>query len=149
MEDAEQMRGGESVGDLNARRERELQASRSLGDHLVERLAGDVLHDDVGFIFATRLAGSLANIVDRRDVGVVDGRGQTRLSQLRGAHLIQRERTALQQLEDDRTLQQSVRGKIHNARSAGADLANKFVVSDCATLHAPIIARFGQTWVRL
>ena len=55
MEDAEPVRGGEAVGDLDAGGERELQAGRALGDHLVERLAGDVLHDDVGLVLAARL----------------------------------------------------------------------------------------------
>ncbi len=52
MEDAELMRGGESVGDLDAGGEDELEAGGAFGDDLVEGFAGDVLHDDVGFLFA-------------------------------------------------------------------------------------------------
>ena len=49
MEDAEGVGGGETVGDLDAGGEDELEAGGAFGDELVEGLAGDVLHDDVGF----------------------------------------------------------------------------------------------------
>ena len=116
MEDAELVRGGEAVGDLDAGGEHKLQAGRPLGDYLVQRLAGDVLHDDVGFgLFllaagaTAGLRGSLAYIVDRCDVRVIDGRGQTGLAELRGAHLLQRQRAALEQLDDDGPLQAACR----------------------------------------
>ena len=54
MEDAEVVRGGEAVGDLDAGGEDELEAGRAFGDELVEGLAGDVLHDDVGFFAGCR-----------------------------------------------------------------------------------------------
>ena len=145
MEDAELVRGGEAVGDLDSGGERELQAGRALGDHLVQRLAGDVLHDDVGLVLPARLGGRLADVVDGGDVGVVDGRGQAGLAQLRGADLLQRERAALEQLEDDRALQQRVGGQIDDTRSARADLALDLVVADCAALHALIIARLQRS----
>ncbi len=144
VEDAELVRGGEAVGDLDSGGERELQAGRALGDDLVERLAWDVLHDDVGLVLSAGLGGGLADVVDGGDVGVVDGRGQAGLAQLRGADLLQRLRAALEQLEDDRTLQERVGGQVDDARPTGADLAQKLVVADCAALHALIIARLRR-----
>ncbi len=115
MEDAQLMRGREAVGDLDAGGEHQLQAGRALGNHLVQRLAGNVLHHDVGFVFAAGLGGRLADIVDGADVGVVDGRGQAGFAELGGAHLLQRLRAALQQLQHHRPLQQGVRGQVHDA----------------------------------
>jgi len=123
VEDAELVRGGEAVGDLDTGGERELQAGGALGDDLVERLAGDVLHDNVGLVLSAGLGGCLADVVDGGDVGVVDGGGEAGLAQLRGADLLQRERAALEQLEDDGTLQERVGGQVDDARAAGADLA--------------------------
>jgi hypothetical protein len=60
MEDAELVRGGEAVGDLDSGGERELQAGPALGDDLVEGLAGDVLHDDVGLVLFPIAAGASA-----------------------------------------------------------------------------------------
>jgi hypothetical protein len=140
MEDAQLVRRGEPVGDLDARRKRQLQARRPLGNHLVQRLARNVLHHDVSFVFAARFRRCLAHIVDGADVGVVDGRGQPRLAQLRRPHLLQRQRPALQQFQHHRPLKQCVRGQIHHARPACADLAQKLVVPDCAALHTSIIA---------
>ncbi len=140
MEDAQIVRGGEAVRDLDARRERELQACRSLGDDLVERLAGDVLHDDVGFFAVAGVGWSYAYLVDGADVGVVDGRGQPGFAKLRGAHLLDGQVAALQQLEDNGALEEGVVRQVDHAAAARADLANEFVLLDDASLHASIIA---------
>jgi len=73
VEDAEVVGGGEAVGGLDASGEDELKAGGAFGDELVEALAGDVLHDDVGFFAVAVLFGGFAYVVDGADVGVVDG----------------------------------------------------------------------------
>ncbi len=75
------------------------EAGGALGDELVERLAGDVLHDDVGFFGVTGFCGSLADVVDGADVGVIDGGGETGFAELGGAHLLDGEVAALEELE--------------------------------------------------
>ena len=143
MKDAEQVRGGETVGNLDAGGENQLQAGRTFGNHLVQRFARDVLHDDIGFVFAAGLGWRFAHVVDGADVGMVDRRGQSRLAELRGTDLLQRQRAALEQLEDDGPLQQRIRGQIHDAAAARANFADELVVPDCAALHTLIIARLG------
>ncbi len=150
MEDAERVGGRETVGDLNAGGEDELEAGRSFGDDLVERLAGNVLHDDVGFFAVAGFGRSFAYVVDGADVGVVDGRGQAGLAKLRGAHLLDGEVAALEELDDDGALQEGVVGEKHDPAAAGADLADELVLLDDAALHASIIAReyVGNTTVQ-
>ena len=57
VEDAEVVGGGEAVGGLNAGGEDELEAGGAFGDELVEALAGNVLHDDVGFFAVAAFFG--------------------------------------------------------------------------------------------
>ena len=144
MEDAQRVRGGKPIRDLNARRKHQLQirwaGGAELRDVLIERLPGDVLHDDIGFDSAAGLIRHLADVVDRADVGVVDRGGQPRLTQLRGTHLLSRQGTALEQLQHNRPLQQRVGCQKDDAGAAGPDLADKLVVADDAALHGSIIA---------
>ncbi len=86
----------QTVGNLNAHREHQLRVGRAAGNQLVERLAGDVLHDDEA------LVAGFAHFVDAADVGVLDGRGQPRLAEHGGAHLLSREQAGAQNLEDHR-----------------------------------------------
>ena len=142
MEDAKLVCGVESVGNLNAGGEHELQAGGSFPDHLVEALAGNVLHDDVGLVLATVCRG-FANVVDGADVRVIDSGGEPGFSELGGAHLLKRLGAALEELEHDRPLQQRVGCEVHNARAARSDLAQELIVPDCAALHDFIIASSG------
>ena len=135
MEDAELVRGGESVGGLYARGEDELEAGWAFGDDLVEGLAGDVLHDDVRLVLTAGVGGCFAYVIDSADVRVVDGGGEASLAELRSANLLDRQRASFEQLEDDRALQERVRRKVDDARPASADLALKLIVPDCAALH--------------
>ena len=141
MEDAEVVGGGEAVGGLDAGGEDELEAGGAFGDELVEGLARDVLHDDVRFVFATGLGGCFADIVDGADVGVVDGGGEASFAELRGAHLLDGEAAALEKLEDDGALEESVVGEVDYAAAACADLADELVLLYLAALHGSIIAR--------
>ena len=141
MEDAEGVGGGEAVGDLDAGGEDELEAGGAFGDELVERLAGDVLHDDVGFFGVAGFGGGFADVVDGADVGVVDGGGEAGFAELGGAHLLDGEVAALEELEHDGALEEGVVGEVDDAAAAGADLADELVLLDHASLHAFIIAR--------
>jgi hypothetical protein len=81
VEDAQRVRGLQSVGNLDSDRKQQLQAGRPARNQLVQRLAGHVLHHDVA------LVAGLAHFVDGADVGMLDGRGQPRLAQHRRAQL--------------------------------------------------------------
>ncbi len=92
------MRRLQTIGNLHAARKHQLHICRTLGNHLVQALARDVLHDNVGlFVFLTYL-------VDSADIRVVDRRRQPRLSQLGHPHLLGSLHPALQQLQNHRPL---------------------------------------------
>jgi hypothetical protein len=134
MEDAHAVRGSQPIGDLNAAGQHELWVCRPFGNHLVQALARDVLHDDVGFIAV------FADVVNRADIGMIDGRGQSRLAQLRGTRLLLRLRAALQQLHHHRPLQLHIVRQVDDTAAARANLADHFVMLDDAACHAAIIA---------
>ena len=140
MEDAQHVRRGQAVRNLDAGRKRQLQVCRAFGDDLVERLARDVLHDDVRFGIVAFFFRRLAHVVDGTHVGVIDGGGQPGFPQLRGAHLVEGEKAALQKLQHHGPLQQRILREKNNARTAGAYPADEFVVADDAALHRSIIA---------
>jgi hypothetical protein len=117
MEYPQPMRRRQSVGDLHPARKHQLRVCRPFFDDLVEALAGNVLHHDV------RFAVRLADLIDRADIGMVDDGRQPRLAQLRGPHLLLGLRTALEQLQHDRPLQQRVVGQKHHPAAARTDLA--------------------------
>ena len=128
----------------------DLEAGGALGDELVEALAGDVLHDDVGFMICIALGtacaafgGGFADFVDGADVGVVDGGGEAGFAELGDAHLLGGEVAALEEFEDDGALEEGVVGKVDDAAAAGADLADELVLLDLASLHDFIIASVG------
>ena len=130
MEDAEGMRRGQAVRNLNADREHQLHRSRAAGYQPVERPARHILHDDVSFVI------DLAYVIDGTDVRVVDRRRKTRLAQVGRPHLLGCQRAALQQLQHHGPLQQRVVCQEHHAATACAQLAVQFVVFDDAVLHA-------------
>ncbi len=110
---------------------------------LSRRLAGDVLHDDVGFFGVAGFGGGFADVVDRADVGVVDGGGETGLAELGGAHLLDGQVAALEEFEHDGALEERVVGQEYDAAAASADLADELVLLDDPSLHAFIIASAG------
>ncbi len=146
MEDAERVGGGETVRDLNAGGEDELEAGGTFGDELVEGFCRDVLHDDVGFALAGLfgLSDGLADLVDGAYVGMVDGGGEAGFAELGGAHLLNGEIAALEEFEDDGTLEEGVGGEIDDSAAARADLADELVLLDLTSLHEFIIA---SDWV--
>ena len=66
MEDAQIMRSLKTIGDLHAAGQHQLHACGTFSDHLVQALARNVLHDDVGLIVF------LADLIDRAHVGMID-----------------------------------------------------------------------------
>ena len=144
MEDAEGVGGGETVGDLDAGGEDELEGGGSLGDYFVEGLAGDVLHDDVGFVDAVGLlGGEFAYFIDGADVGVVDGGGEPGFAELGGAHLHNGESAAFEELEDDWALEKGVGGEEDDSAAARTDLTNELVVLNCPALHGSLLQGLG------
>src|SRR3984885_2111886 len=129
MEDAQMMRGMQSVRDLNADRKHKLQAGRSAANEPVERLAGNVLHDDIAFIAA------FANFINSANIRMLDRRSQPGFAQHRRAQLLGRKQTGAQNLEDYRALQKRVVGQVDDAAAAGAQLALNLIVLDGSSLH--------------
>jgi hypothetical protein len=70
MHDAARMRGVESVGNLDADIEELVYRERAAGDSLAQSLAFEQFHDE------KRLAIMFADIVDRADSRVIQGRGR-------------------------------------------------------------------------
>jgi hypothetical protein len=73
MHDARLVRARERVGHLARLREQPAQGSRAFGELLAKRPALHELHDHVGSVSLP------ADLVDRHDVGMVQGRGGPRL----------------------------------------------------------------------
>ena len=129
MKDAQRMRGLQPVSDLDADRENQLHARRPALNELVQRLAGHILHDDVG------LFAALAHLVDAAHVGMLDGRCETRLAQHRGAHLFGRQDAGVQHLQHHRSLQQRVVGLVDHSTAARAQPPQNLVMCDSFPLH--------------
>ena len=121
-----------TVGNLDADREHQLQAGRPARDELVERLAGHILHGDVAFVAA------FAHFVDAAHIGMLDGRGQPRLAQHSGAHLLDGEQAGAQNLEHHGPLQQRVVGQVDHAAASGAQAAENFVMFNRFARHGSI-----------
>jgi hypothetical protein len=99
------------------------------GDQLVEGLAGHVLHSDESLVAA------FAHFVDAADVGMLDGRGQARLTQNGGAHLLGGKLPGAENLEHHGALQLRIVGKVNHTAAASAQATLNLVVSNCLALH--------------
>ena len=115
---------------------------RAATDDLGDRLALDVLHDDVG------LGRDLAEVVDRDDVGVVQGGGGPRLTAeaLGGVGDLQ---VADEHLDGHHPPEDGVVGDVDRAHPAARELALDLVATDrrarlqhcCAVLLRPVELR--------
>ncbi len=130
MEDSQVVRSGETFRYLDTGRQNELEGGRTLGDELVEALSGNVLHDDVRLFGLASFGRGLSYVIDGADVRVVDRGGKASLAELRRPHLLDGQVAALEQLEDDRPLQQGVVGEVHDSAAARADLTDEFILLD-------------------
>jgi hypothetical protein len=129
MKDSEPVGGLESVGNLDSDRKHQLQAGRAAGDELIERLARHVLHDNEA------LVAVFAHFIDGADVGMLNGRGETGLTQDRGAQLLGGKQAGAQNLQDYRALEQGVVGQVDYAGAPGSQAALNLVMFDHLSLH--------------
>ncbi len=93
----------------------EARCQGSLDEALLEVGALDVAHGQVV------RALDLARVIDRDDVGVVDGCGELRLAQEARPEGLVVSVVGRQQLERNATVQTGVRGEVHDTHAAAAD----------------------------
>ena len=85
VDDADVVSGGERVGDLHAELDGIHDRDLAGGDHVAYGLAPNEFHDD-GIAGTSSMSGC-HDVVDRDDVGVVEGRCRAGLLQEPGAHI--------------------------------------------------------------
>jgi hypothetical protein len=109
------MRAREPARDPSRDAQRFDHRERPVAEHAAERLARDVLHheEDAPPLFA--------HFVERRDVGVRDGRGGPRLAQEALAPFGIRGERGRQHLDRNVAMELLVHGAIHDAHAAFAD----------------------------
>ena len=121
--------GGERIGHLCDEAGDLGHRQRTAGEASRERLALVVRHRD------ERLAGEVADLVDRRDVRVIERAGGARLPQQAGRGVRMAGGLRRQELERDPALEVRILGEIHRPHPAGADVAEDPVVGDGGADH--------------
>ena len=121
----------EDAGDL-AYRHRTMCEARGQG------FAGVVRHGD------ERLAGMVANLVDRRDVGMIERTRGACLPQQASSGLRIMDRSRRQEFQRNPTLQVRIFGQIHRAHAPGADVADDSVVRDGRADHGTCPVHVSQ-----
>ena len=116
----------DDAGDLD---HRQLPA----GEASLERFSVVVRHRD------ERLTGVVANLVDRRDVWMIERAGGTRLAEQPGRAVATSGRFPLQKLERHAPVEVGVLSQIHRAHPAGADAADDPVMGDGGADHCVTI----------
>jgi len=111
------------VGGLRADGDDLLDGDAAAGDALTEVFAFEQLHHHVG------LAGVLADVVDGRDMGVVEGAGGTGLAQEALAHAVHLKVLA-EQLDGHLAVQAGVVGTVNLAHSADTHFAADLVMPE-------------------
>ena len=101
----------------------------SAGKASGERFALVMRHRD------ERLAGEVADLVDRSDVRVIERAGRARLPQQAGSGVGMAGGLRREELERDPALEVRVFGQIHRPHPAGADVAEDPVVGDGGADH--------------
>ena len=116
VDDAALVRLGQRLRHLSRDRER-VRGGRAgpRCSALVERPPAHVLHGDEAA--AAALALGLADLVDHRDVRVVEGGGHASLAQQPGRRVLVRGRVRAEHLEGHRPVQAEVLGQIHVAHA--------------------------------
>ncbi len=82
-----------------------------------------------------RLAGMVADLVHRRDVGMIERAGGARLAQQAGRGFRIMDRSRRKKFERDPPFEFRIFGQIHRAHAAGADVADDPVVRDVGAYH--------------
>ena len=85
-----------------------------------------------------RLAGMVADLVERRDVGMIQRAGGARLAQQASRGFRIMDRSGQQEFERDPPFQVGIFSQIHRAHAAGADVADDPVVRDAGANHGPL-----------
>ena len=115
MNDASLVRVRQRVSHLARITQRRVERHPAACQHLVQRLAGDVLHGDVW------LTAGLGDFVNRADVGVVEACGGAGFAQQPRARLLVGKPRGGQQLQGDVAVESIVMGTIDLTHAAGAE----------------------------
>ena len=132
VDDASSVGGRQGVGDMPAELKRLAHRHRSPRQPGRERLALDVLQDDVG---AT--VGIDADVVDGTDAGVVDGRDGPSLLEQSCPQPLVRPVCRGHELDGDVAVEDDITAQIHVAHAAGPNEPAQAIVSElCAHGHS-------------
>jgi len=116
--------GVESVGNLDTHFQQLFQLERPALDLVSESRAVQILHGDEG------LPLLLADVVDRANVGMVQGRSRLGLALEAGQGLGVAGNVIRQELERDKAVQPGVFGFVDDAHATTTDLLHNAVVRD-------------------
>jgi hypothetical protein len=129
MDDARPVGGIQGIGDLGDQPGDVDHRLRTAAKASGERLAVVIRHRD------ERLAGVIADFVDRGDVRVIERAGRTGLPQQAGSGVRMTGGVGRQELERDPAVEVRILGQIDRAHPAGADVAKDPVVGDGGADH--------------
>ncbi len=138
MNDAGRVRRRQRVGDMRddprGFRNRQRPARQAFG----QRLALVVGHCD------ERLAFELADFVDRADVRMIQGAGDTRLAQQALGGFLARRGRGRKELQGDTPVQLRVLGQPDGAHPTGTEMTEDAVMRDGAADHFGILRQGGR-----
>ena len=121
MDDARAMRRVEGRRDLDRDLERLLERQRALCEPVRQRLAVEVLHDEI------RRAGLFADVVQRADVGMIELRDRAGFAVEPLAELRIGGERLREDLDGDRAIEPRVARLVDLAHPAGAEGGENFV----------------------
>ncbi len=127
------MRGVQGIGNLHGQRKQRLDFQRPPADPVLERRAFQIFHGDKGFSIL------LADIVNRADVGMVQGGSSLRFA-LETAQCQRIARNFIgKKFENDEAVQPSIFGLIDHPHAAAAKFLDDAVVRDGLADHWRIL----------
>ena len=129
MEDPFRVGGLQRVADLNAQIQQFVSPQRFARDTLSKRLALQQFHDDVGPVFVP------ADVVDRADVWMVQGRCGARLSAKSIQRLMIGGVLIGEELQGDVAAESSVFGPVDHTHAAAAERIENSIMLDGAADH--------------
>ncbi len=129
VDDALGMRGIERLGDVNADREQLLHLQRTIADEMLQRLAFQILHDDVGLI------AFFADVINGADVGMIQGRRGLGLTPEAAERCGVASDIFRKEFQGDETMQARVFGLVNHAHPATTELLDHSVVRDVLADH--------------
>ena len=133
VDDADVVSGGERVGHLHAELDGIHDRDLAGGDHGAHGLAPNEFHDD-GIAGTSSMSGG-HDVVDRDDIGVVEGRGRAGLLQEPGAHIRRFCGRSDEDFYGDVATQLSVASLINCTHSTFPELLENFVMGDGGADH--------------